>query len=193
MPTPYHRLRLRSARPRGSVVALLAAWLFVGHPAGGGETAAEDVKLAFLFNFAKFTEWPEPAPATEVPFVIGILGEWPAAAQGEGFGGRTVHGRKVQIVRLGLKDDLRSCQVLLLHNLEPREVAHALEAVRSVSVLTVGDSDEFLDEGGIIRFVMEGMSLRFEVHLENAATAHLKLNSGLLALANKVRGRRSTP
>jgi len=56
-------------------------------------------------------------------------------------------------------------------------------------VLTVGESPEFLDQGGIINFLLKDGSVRFEINLEPARIARLKLDANLLTVAVSVRGK----
>ena len=59
---------------------------------------------------------------------------------------------------------------------------------RSPRVLTIGESPDFLREGGIINLLLVGRRVRFEVNPDAAARAGLRLSSQLLQLAVAVRG-----
>ena len=193
MTSQFARSRMARTLVRRRVLVLLAgASLVSAQPARCAERAAEELQIAFLFNFAKFTEWPSDPAAAGTPFRICVLGDGTENGHDQALTNRVIHGRRVKVVKLELDDDRHRCHVLLLRGLEPLALARALESVRGASVLTVGESDDFLDQGGIIRFVMEGNRLRFEIQLEHAAIAHLKLNASLLALARKTLGARSS-
>ena len=55
-------------------------------------------------------------------------------------------------------------------------------------MLTVGESEHFVQDGGMIGFLLEENKIRFEINLEAAEHAKLKLSSRLLALAKRVLG-----
>ena len=50
-------------------------------------------------------------------------------------------------------------------------------------VLTIGETDEFLGDGGIISFFLEDKKIRFAIQLTHAKEAGLQLSSKLLSLA----------
>jgi hypothetical protein len=50
-------------------------------------------------------------------------------------------------------------------------------------ILTVGETPQFLRDGGMVRFHIENNKVRFQINQKNAETAGLKVSSLLLALA----------
>jgi hypothetical protein len=62
-----------------------------------------------------------------------------------------------------------------------------LKHVVSPGVLTVGESDDFLDKGGVIRLLIEDKKVRFEVNMDAAQQAHLTISSQLLKLARTIK------
>src|SRR5207249_471403 len=55
-------------------------------------------KALYLFNFAKYTEWPKEAFADDsAPFVLGILGEDPFRQDLDIIKGKTIKGRKLVV------------------------------------------------------------------------------------------------
>jgi hypothetical protein len=51
--------------------------------------------------------------------------------------------------------------------------------------LTVGDTDRFVETGGMINFVKEGKKIRFEINEAAAKRAGLRVSSKLLSLASR--------
>ena len=144
------------------------------------------MKAAFLYNFAKFVEWPGDPDAS---LILGILGDDPfGAAIDQLVAGKTVNGRALAVKRLKWGQDLRQCQILFISSSEQKRLPQIIASLRGASVLTVGETDAFLSSGGIIRFVLEGSKVRFEINAGAAEQAHLKLSSKLLALAKNVTG-----
>ncbi len=167
------------------VVLLLALALFSGLPAQGGATPLEfQVKAAFLYNFARFVEWPSDTLTGEGPFVIGVLGTGAfnqaleAAVLGKTVGSRAIRVRQVKSL-----EEADRCHILFVGGKEPEWPAGLLKAVRGSAVLTVGDTETFTREGGIVNFVMQDNHVRFAVNTDAAERAGLKISSKLLQLA----------
>ena len=146
------------------------------------------VKAAFLYNFAKFVEWPSqvfPGPTT--PFRICVLGRDPVGdaltsiVQGKSISGHAILSSQVQSPA-----EARSCHVLFLSQSDSENLKQGLDRLRDLPILTVGDSADFLALGGMINFVLEQDRVRFEINLAAAERHHLKLSSKLLAVARVV-------
>jgi hypothetical protein len=57
------------------------------------------------------------------------------------------------------------------------------KALSERHVLTVGETSDFTERGGILNFVIHDGRLRFEVNVAAAEAHHLKVSSKLLQLA----------
>lgn len=145
-----------------------------------GPVSDSQVKAAFLFNFAKFVNWPGPSDG---PFVIGIAGDDAfAEVVTRTVRGRSVNGRELQTRRLAGREDLAGCQVVFIGIMRPHDAAEWLQRVRG-PVLTVGETVQFLRDGGMVRFYIENNNVRFQINQKNAEVAGLKISSQLLTLA----------
>lgn len=163
-----------------------------GAPVFAQEPAAPSeyqVKAAFLYNFAKFIEWPARVfPATNSPITIGILG-------GNPFDGdlkRTVqnkvaNGHPVLVQSLSSANDpaLKRCQIVFIQPADKTRLEEDLEALKSLPILSVSETEGFTRSGGMINFVMEGKKVRFEINDPAATAAGLKISSKLLNLAKR--------
>jgi hypothetical protein len=146
------------------------------------------VKAAFLFNFAKFVEWPPAAFAdAKSPIVIGILGDNPF---GEDLA-KTVRDKTVNNRPITIKKEFRSladatnCHILFISTSEKQRLPEIFKGLREASVLTVGETDGFTEAGGMINFVAEGKKIRFQIKDATAKGAGLKISSKLLSLASR--------
>jgi hypothetical protein len=144
------------------------------------------VKAAFLLNFTKFIQWPPAAfENADSPFSICILGNDPfGSSLDQVVEGESVGGRKVTVQRIGRPPTPKSCQVLFVARFE-KDVPGILAGLGS-GVLTVGDREGFIREGGMIAFVLEGRHVRFDINLRAAGIASLTMNSRLLNVARSV-------
>jgi YfiR/HmsC-like len=168
-------------------LALLNIALSSAMVAAGPQTAAEyQVKAAFLLNFTKFVEWPSISFATSgSPISICILGDDPfGRTLDQVVEGETVDDHRLSIHRIRQAPAPGTCHVLFVET-NKKDLAHTLAEVEP-GVLTVGEGDEFLREGGIIAFVIDNRRVRFDINQSAAAKAELKLNARLLSVARAV-------
>ncbi len=181
----------------GLLSFLIAACLAAGHApdarAQDGTPSEYQVKAAFLYNFAKFVEWPDGDFADAgAPLVIGILGEDPFGdAIDEVIKGKMVNGRPLVIRRLKQTQSLGTCHILFISSSEKKRLGQIVEDLRMASVLTVGEAEAFVQAGGIVGFVMEDGRVRFEINADGAERAQLRVSSKLMALAKVIRNGQS--
>lgn len=146
------------------------------------------LKAAFLFNFAKFVDWPpESFSGPQAPFAICVLGKDPfGRALDDLLPGKTIGERPVVVERLKDAHNAKHCQVVFVSGSESQNLAGILEGLRGTNALTVGDSDGFAEAGGAIQFTEEENHVRFLINPEAGERAGLKFSSKLLALAKIV-------
>jgi len=184
---------------RAALQAILAAfWVFAltpGTPAQAPSSGEYRIKAEYLANFAKFVEWPDGAFASEDrPFVIGVVGTYLfGTSLSEAVSGKTVRGRKIKIRILTAKDNIGGCQILFIGVSDRKPLTQILASLQVAIVLTVGETDGFLQAGGAINFLVEQERVRFEVNLGGAARARLKMSSQLLGMARTVWSDASAP
>lgn len=145
------------------------------------------VKAGFVYNFAKFTEWPPGAiPGSQVS--VCLVGADPLGAVSALLDGRPLQGRTIMVRRQVRGEDIKTCSIVFITEVDERRQAEALRAVHGLPVLTIGDADGFIDAGGQIGLVAADNRIQFEVNLEAAQRVGLKINSQLLKLARAVKG-----
>ena len=151
-----------------------------------------DVKAALVFNFARYVEWPERAFASrEAPLVLCVIGRDRFGSAFTALDGRKLQSRLLK-VRVGVTpEDSKGCHVAFIGDATERQVQLALRAVAGQPVLTVGDSEGFIDSGGAIGIVQGEQRLQFEISRTALDQAQLKASSQLLKLARAVLGRGS--
>ena len=149
-----------------------------------------EVKAAFLYNFAKFVEWPATAFASaDAPLVFCIVGANPFdGALERVISDRTAHGRKI-LVRDVTDASGGGCHLVFITEKENERVArlvHTAQSTAQAPVLTVGESETFADSDGMIRLVVEEGGVRFDINAAAAERAGLRFSSQLLKLARRV-------
>lgn len=166
----------------------LSCWLAALAPGFAAAESEEDVKAAFLFNFARYVEWPDAAFANEsAPIRLCLLtngGFHDVLART--VSGRSVGRRPVEVQTIGALDAAEGCQLLFLgqgSSLAGSEVAAKLGAR---PVFTISDQAGFAAADGIANFILVDKKIRFEINPSAARRAGLKISSSLLRLAKLV-------
>jgi hypothetical protein len=175
-----------------SIAALLG---FSGVPRAGAQSADDEyrVKAAFLFHFAQLVEWPSDISGDDDHSLrLCTLGEDPFHGELESMvEGKLVGTRTMRVKHLKETEDPKSCQILFIGSGETKRVPSLFAQLGTSSVLTVGETSTFLQQGGIIRFCLENNKVRFEINLDASQRAGIKISSRLLLLAKTVIGNRS--
>ncbi|MCI0538449.1 MAG: YfiR family protein [Verrucomicrobiales bacterium] len=176
----------------GLAMTLLLAVFAVGTRAAEDPAREYKVKAAFLLQFTKYVEWPESAlNATNAPMVLGLFEEDPAAPiVREQLHGKVVNGRPMIVKLLSDAEAVTNCHMLFLSRARKERVDQLLAQSQGRPVLTVSELDQFALHGGVINFVRKDESFRFEVNLEAAEKARLKISTKLASLATIVKRRR---
>lgn len=168
------------------------------HALGGAPVLGADpvvpseyaVKAAFIYNFAKFTEWPPAAAGgTRDPIVLCAAAGEPYDAALASIDGKSVHGRPLRIRRGVRPIEIKSCHMLFIAEAEERRAPELLRAASGSPVLTIGDASGFAEGGGMIGLINADNRVQFEINNEAAQRANLKIGSQLLRLARLVKDR----
>jgi hypothetical protein len=169
------------------VLALIAASLQAG---GDWVPIGEyQLKAVFLFNFAKFVEWPPQALADpRDPFTICVWGDNPfGSSLDDAVRGKTVANRSIAIHLISSPQQARTCQILFVSASERKRMHGLLDTLKNSCVLTVGDTDDFTAMGGIVQFKVKDARVGIEIDVEAAGRANLRISSKLLSLADPAR------
>ncbi len=147
------------------------------------------LKLAFLYNFAKFVEWPADSfSSPQAPLNICIVGRDPFDSELEQqVSERSANGHPYSTLRLRTSDDLSGCHIVFLPAASDGALPAILMRLRDSGALIVGESPGFASRGGTVNFRIEGTRLRFEVNLQAAQRGRSRISSRLLALAMLVK------
>lgn len=185
-------LRRCNTLGRYSVCAAIVVGLAAGAPPAAAQRIDANeyrLKLAFLYNFAQFVEWPADSfRDAGAPLTICVAGDDPF--QGgieESLRGRAVKGHSMEVRKLGPHDDPRACQMIFVRAAEKKEIPRILASSRGSTILTIGETDGFARDGGVINLTREDNRLRFEFNVDAAAQTRLHISSKLLALAKIVK------
>jgi len=159
------------------------------------------IKAAFLYNFMQFVDWPEEKVSDKnAPVILGIIGEDPFGDAFKPIKSKQIKGKKSLIKRfegiekLKESDDkgqskiefIRQCHLLFICSSEKENLEDIINLVSGYDVLTVGETSNMLESGGIVNFLVDENKVRFEINLTAARRENIKIRSQLLRLAKKV-------
>lgn len=172
-------------------ILLTACALLFAVPALIAQGASDEhrLKAAFVFRFPQFIGWPPAVMTGRDGFNICVDGSAATeAALHEITAGESLRGLRLVVRGTPSLRELSSCHLLVMTGAQPDRELMNLAA--GLPILTVGDSESFLEAGGIIQLKIVDRRVRFDVNLPAASRARLTLSSQLLRLAATVRGER---
>lgn len=140
-----------------------------------------EVKAAFIYNFAKFVEWPSKPSQSSV--AVCVAGKDPFGSAFVPIEDKTVGNKKIIIKRNVSFQNLEGCNILFISNSEKERLPQILEGLGGLPVLTIGDTTGFALDGVMINFYMEDKTVRFEINQGAVSHAGLKISSKLLKIA----------
>jgi len=174
-----------------SVLTLTVCLQFSAQPSA--QTVEESrVKAAYLYNFAKFVEWPPGVFRNpDDPAVICVVGdERTSDVLERAVSGKKANGRPVAARRPHSSAEFKSCHVLFVGFSDKERIAPLLNGLQRSSVLTVGQSDQFIPLGGMINLAFKNTTIELEIDPEASDAVGLKISSRLLVVAQLVKGPR---
>ena len=167
-------------------------WLVVSAMPVVAWDEVEDIRLlqsAFIYNFGKFTRWPEKALGeSEQPLFLCTAGLDELIDALQQIGGKTIKGRTVALLPLKTAQDPSRCHMLYVSTSEQGHIADIIASVHGKPVLTISELDKFAHSGGIIQLFRDKDRVRFIINQAAASGAGLRFSSRLLNLAVIVGG-----
>ncbi len=147
------------------------------------------IKAAFLYNFAKFIQWPEQSQTDpETPFTFCFLSKKFMPQLSADLENHTIGGHDITVQHLQTwKNVSKQCQVVFIHRSMESEAKNVIKLLRGHPVLTVGDEIELASKGGVINFNKTNNKIRFEVNIDAAQSQGLKISSEMLKLAQVIK------
>ena len=171
-------------------LALVFCLVWPAAPTRAGLTGDQvsRIQAAFLVRFCRYVEWPQNAFAKEqAPIIIGILGHDPfGSAINQTARNFRAQGHDIKIVRLLDRSDARKCHILFVAPDQEKHLPEIEASIKDLPVLLVSNMDHFLEEGGMIQFIIQNSKIRFDIDLADCRRHNLKISSKLLKIAHQV-------
>lgn len=150
---------------------------------------AMEIQAAFLVKFSSYVKWPEKAfPGPDEPLVVGIIGRDPFGSTVDKIARSfNANGRDVEVRRFKNPASLHRSHILFIPFSEIERMDEITTALSGRSVLLVGNFPGFLEQSGIINFVMIDKKIRFNISKTNGQKAGLAISSKLLSVAHEIK------
>jgi hypothetical protein len=141
-----------------------------------------EVKAAFIYNLAKFVEWPGKSLDNISTLTLYIIGDDPFGTDMDAIKDKLIKGKRIVIKQIYSPDDLKNAGILFISSSEKEQLRDILKGISSLPILTVGDTKSFAQRGVMVNFYLENSKIRFEINLEAVNLAGLKISSNLLRM-----------
>jgi hypothetical protein len=188
---------MTASRHKRSIITEIAAVFITIAFLGAGRTRAGapalldasskvyEIKAAFIYNFAQFTQWPESAFASnDSPFVLAFIGDTDLeSALQQVLSGKAIAGHPIVLKHLDSANQISSCHLLFVPESQDNHLDEIFNAIGNQPILTVGETTKFMLAGGVIRLFIADGRIRFEIDPDAADKAGLRLSSRLMSLA----------
>jgi len=188
-------MRLPFLSTPAAILALAFSFVFSGFPfpASAQATTSQisvdeySLKAAFLYNLAKFMDWPpNKFENDDSPIIIGVEGPEALEKFTVVVNGKIIARRKVVVRPIRSDAEIKDCQILFITRSQDDPTMELRNLAEKLAILTVGESDKFLDSGGMIRFYLEADNLRLEINNDSIHHAGLSIKANALStLVNK--------
>jgi hypothetical protein len=186
LPNHNQTLTRRTGRLAASWCAALLIASLPAHTFAAGASASEyAIKAAIIFKIAKFVSWPEQAfSGQSEPLTVCVQNNDPIAAAMSELNGKLIHGRVFSVHYIDENTTKHnSCQILFLSNTHREKQQALLNEAVGQPVLTIGDSDKFISQGGIIELNIAKNHVHFSINVAASETSGLNISAQLLQLA----------
>ena len=171
---------------KGVLLALLTMFSMSSYAYASNEPSEEQVKAAFIFNFAKFVEWPSHSFKAENNLNLCIAGQDKVELALKSLERKEVQGHVLKIVAVNdepTQAKLKSCHILFIARSEKSRQPQWLNAVEQQPILTIADNLDLVKQGGMISLYLEAQRVQFVVNQSSTQNNGLKLSARMLQLA----------
>lgn len=174
-----------------NVVLLFCVIFVVGFDcqAQSSQPTKYQLEAAFIYNFARFVDWPTQAfTGASSPMIIGVLGKNRFGTDlAQAISGKMIEGHPLQFRECASLAQATNCQVLFISDSEKSHFSKIISGLGGASILTVSETDDFIAAGGMINMRIVDDKMRFDINNSVAKSAGLTISSKLLSLAVSVK------
>ncbi len=173
-----------SAIARLVLAAVLCFQCSTSHAEATTATEEYSIKAAFIYNFAKFVDWPSDtfsSPAS--PINVCVYGKNLFGSTFDLIHKKKAQGREIQVMNVAAETDFKYCQIIFIGVTDERQLTRLITSISHSPILTISDTRNFSRVGGMINLVLINNKVHFEININAARRANLRISSKLLSLA----------
>ena len=166
--------------------ALSACWylLLSYSPIAQAQQPSEyRLKVAFLYNFAAYTEWPS---LPEKVLNLCILGDDPFGEDLQHLRQKKVNEYEILIRKTNNVEELVTCQIVFITQSAVSNLSEIINQLNGKPILTIADTPGIGRQGVMLNMAIKEGKVTFEANDAMAKRNHLKLSSQLLRFATEV-------
>ncbi|MEE9493264.1 MAG: YfiR family protein [Gammaproteobacteria bacterium] len=164
-------------------VVMLVVCVLASIDAVASSRVTNRIKAAFIFNFIKFTEWPQDVRLQTIN--VCVRNDAGMYVELQGLKNKRAHGVPLEIIQIDDESKLSQCQVIYFGEMAESHLDRVLSHLAGRSILTIGDHASFIQQGGGIRLFLSNNRLRFEISPVAVNQSQLVISSKLLSLSRK--------
>jgi hypothetical protein len=164
------------------IFALLALALAFDAPVARANSPENQLKVAFIYNFAKLVEWPADAFGGDKLVVCTYGGEALGGAL-QALEGKPAGSRKVALQPVTKPEEAKLCQILFIPEAHQGSYSQIVAGLGAQPILTVSDCDAFVPAGGMMGLLRANNKIQLKLNLKATQQARLKLSPQLVKLA----------
>ncbi len=151
------------------------------------EYSEAKIKSAYIYNFLRFTKWPSDVSKASDVCVYGHMNDYAAAFSAMATIRKAGKPLDIKFVNINNKlQELNKCQIIFITSAAVSKTSTILAYTKNSHSLTVGESDQFLEQGGMVNFIRKGNKIRFEINVNAYELAELKISSKVLRIAERL-------
>jgi hypothetical protein len=190
-----HRMRIRN-RPSwrlpnvcDGIALVLVLFSVLFSSLGLAQSVPAKDKASLVALFLKSTDWPTGSfSGPKTPLILGVLGQNPFGVYAQAFATNVVNGRPIVVTNFNAIEEVKGCHLLFVSSSEDNNLARIHEALQNSNVLTMGETDEFIRHGGLIKVMAltPGEKYFFELNKKVLDRSPLKIHPGLLEFGKPV-------
>jgi hypothetical protein len=164
-------------------------WLLLIHITASQANAGPseyELKAAFLHNLSNFITWPPKAfLSDDAPFILCVLGTDPFGDNLEAIttNQRVAGQHAIQISKITNEIEAKDCHLVFISSSEQNKIAKIVNFLKNFHILTVGDTEDFIDQGGMIMFMTVEGKIKLAISPERIIASQLKASAQLLKIA----------
>lgn len=188
--TPRRDMKISLMTTTGRMLLFTVAVMWSYRSEAGDFAKEYVVKAAISLNLTRFTQWPESVwNANSQNINLCVLGNRAIQQTFSQMENKAIGRRFLHVIPLDLPLNLEKCNVIYVSALDKRGVVQLLSGISGQPKLSIGEQDDFLEQGGLVNLDMKEGKINIQVNLDAVIRSGIKISSRVLSLTTIINGR----